>query len=127
MMNDPFTPAAAIGCAGNSAFQQETTMLNPDPPHANRRRKAAIEAGASGASVTVIMPIRNESGFIDKSLGAVLAQDYPKHLMEVIVADGMSTDDTRERIARLRMSHPEIAVHIVDNPGMIVPTGFNLA
>jgi hypothetical protein len=27
--------------------------------------------------VSVIMPIRNEAGFIKRSLGAVLTQDYP--------------------------------------------------
>ena len=44
--------------------------------------------------VSVIMPVRNEADFIEESLGAVLAQDYPKHRMEILVADGMSTDST---------------------------------
>jgi len=41
--------------------------------------------------------------------------------MEVIVADGMSTDDTREVIAR----YPRVA--IVDNPQRITPVGLNRA
>src|SRR5687767_10195147 len=40
--------------------------------------------------VTVIMPIRNEANYIESSLGAVLAQDYPHHLLEVLISDGMS-------------------------------------
>ena len=46
--------------------------------------------------VSVILPIRNEARYIARSLGAVLAQDYPADRMEVVVADGMSTDGTRE-------------------------------
>lgn len=77
--------------------------------------------------VTVVMPIRNEQAFIERSLGAVLAQDYPAARMQVLVADGMSDDATREVVAELARAHPDHAVEIVDNPGRIVPTGFNAA
>ncbi len=77
--------------------------------------------------VSVIMPIRNEAAFIERSLGAVLAQDYPHDRMEVLVADGMSTDGTRAVVERLVAQHADIPVHLVDNPGQIVPTGFNAA
>ncbi|MBK8023621.1 MAG: glycosyltransferase family 2 protein [Chloroflexi bacterium] len=76
--------------------------------------------------VTVIMPIRNEGGFIERSLGAVVSQTYPHDRYEVLLADGMSTDDTRLAIARLASSS-DVDVKIVDNPGKIVPTGFNAA
>lgn len=75
--------------------------------------------------VTIIMPIRNEADFITRSLGAVLAQDYPADQLEVVVADGMSTDGTRGIIQRLQAQHPNL--RLVDNPGQIVPTGFNTA
>lgn len=77
--------------------------------------------------VTVIMPIRNEEAFITRSLGAVLGQDYPADRMQVLVADGMSDDGTRSVIASLAEAHPQHAIEIVDNPGRIVPTGFNAA
>lgn len=77
--------------------------------------------------VSIIMPIRNEAAFIERSLGAVLAQDYPHHRMEVLIADGMSTDGTRAIVEKLAAQHPEIPVHLVDNPDQIVPTGFNAA
>ena len=77
--------------------------------------------------VSVIMPIRNEAAFIGRSLGAVLAQDYPHDRMEVLVADGMSTDDTRVIVQQLAARHPDIQVRLIDNPGKIVPTGFNAA
>jgi glycosyltransferase involved in cell wall biosynthesis len=77
--------------------------------------------------VTLIMPIRNEAGFIASSLGAVLEQDYPHDRMEVLIADGMSTDETRHVIACLAKAYPGIRVTVLDNPGKIVPTGMNAA
>lgn len=77
--------------------------------------------------VTVIMPIRNEESFIARSLGAVLAQEYPAELMQVLVADGMSDDRTRAVVEDLAKRHPAHTVEIIENPGQIVPTGFNAA
>jgi cellulose synthase/poly-beta-1,6-N-acetylglucosamine synthase-like glycosyltransferase len=77
--------------------------------------------------VSVVMPIRNEADFIAEGLGAVLGQDYPKDRMEVLVADGMSTDATREIVTRLAARPDQPAVTLIDNPGQIVATGLNLA
>jgi len=51
--------------------------------------------------VTVLMPIRNEAAFIERSLKAVLSQDYPPEKMEVLVIDGMSNDGTREIVLQI--------------------------
>lgn len=75
--------------------------------------------------VTLVMPIRNEGPFIHESLGAALAQEYPADRLEVIVADGLSSDGSRETVEALRVEHPNLLV--VDNPGRIVSTGLNLA
>ena len=71
--------------------------------------------------VSVVMPVRNEAAFIANSLKAVLSQDYPSEQMEVIVADGMSSDGTAQIVAQHR------GVKLINNPGKIVPTGLNLA
>ncbi len=71
------------------------------------------------------MPVRNEAGYIERSLGSVLAQDYPPEQMEIIVADGMSTDQTRALIAGFQTRFPRLKV--IDNPGKIAPTGLNRA
>jgi succinoglycan biosynthesis protein ExoA len=76
--------------------------------------------------VSVIMPVRDEESCIGMSLNAILDQSYPHDLMEVIVADGMSTDGTREIIDQLA-SATEIPIYIVDNPKRIAPTGLNRA
>lgn len=81
--------------------------------------------GTSLPFVSVIMPVRNEAAFVARSLGAVLAQDYPADRMEVIVADGMSMDGTRDIVKALQAEYPNL--RLIDNPGKIVPTGLNTA
>ena len=76
--------------------------------------------------VSILMPVRNESGYIERSLSAVFDQTYPHQLMEIVVADGLSTDGTRERINDLA-SRTDISITVIDNPGQIAPTGLNRA
>src|SRR2546422_7312663 len=73
--------------------------------------------------VSVLMPVRNEASFILRSLGAVLAQDYLRDRIEIIIADGLSDDGTREIIRTVRENDPRVSV--IDNPGRIVSTGLN--
>ncbi|MDB6021899.1 MAG: glycosyl transferase, partial [Pedosphaera sp.] len=75
--------------------------------------------------VSVIMPVFNEEKFIAGSLAAVLEQDYPPDKLEVIVADGMSTDGTREIVKSVQRAHP--TVRLIPNPGRIVSCGLNCA
>jgi glycosyltransferase involved in cell wall biosynthesis len=74
-------------------------------------------------SVSIVMPIRNESESISRSLDAALNQDYPSERIEILIADGMSSDGTREIIERYRSEHKNIS--LFDNPGQIVSTGLN--
>jgi glycosyltransferase involved in cell wall biosynthesis len=74
--------------------------------------------------VTVAMVVRNEGPFIARALDQVLAQDYDPRRMEIIIADGMSTDNTRQVVSDYQARHPFI--QIVDNPGRIVASGLNV-
>lgn len=74
--------------------------------------------------VSVIMPVRNEAAYIERSLGAVLAQDYPPERMEILVVDGMSTDGTREYVIAAQAQRP--GLRLIDNPRGIVPPGLNI-
>ena len=71
------------------------------------------------------MVVRNEGPFIARALEQVLAQDYPRDRMEIIVADGLSDDETRDILAEYQARFPFIQV--VDNPGRIVASGMNVA
>lgn len=80
--------------------------------------------GAETASVSVIVPCRNERDFIDAFCDAVLAQQLPPGVrMDVWIADGMSDDGTRERLAQ-RMA-ADARVHMIDNPARVVSAGLN--
>ena len=74
--------------------------------------------------VSVVMPVRNEAAFMDESLGAVLAQDYPADRMEVIVVDGDSTDGTVKVLEQYQGSEPPVIV--LRNPARIVPSALNI-
>ena len=76
-------------------------------------------------TVSVILAIRNEAAFIRDSLGAVLKQDYPAERLQVLVADGQSTDGTREILTEMAREDPRI--EWFDNPRRTVAPGLNRA
>lgn len=75
--------------------------------------------------ISIIVPIRNEGASIAKCLEAIIVQDTPPEQIEILVADGMSEDNTREIVRGYQKRHGNI--RLLDNPGRIVSTGMNLA
>jgi glycosyltransferase involved in cell wall biosynthesis len=45
--------------------------------------------------------------------------------MEIIIIDGMSTDDTRQKIGSFSDAHPDIVIHIIDNEERVIPHALN--
>ncbi len=76
-------------------------------------------------NLTVVVACRDEAKAIRPFLHSLLAQDFAGMTWEVIIADGMSTDGTRQLVDDYCREHPQI--HIVDNPGKIVSSGLNSA
>jgi cellulose synthase/poly-beta-1,6-N-acetylglucosamine synthase-like glycosyltransferase len=74
--------------------------------------------------VSIIIPCRNEAKFIGECMNSVIAQDYPKDKMEVLVVDGMSEDGTREVIENHIKQYA--AIKVLDNPDRIVPKALNI-
>jgi succinoglycan biosynthesis protein ExoA len=74
--------------------------------------------------VSIVLPCRNERGHIESCLQGVLAQDLQEPF-EVLVADGMSTDGTREYVNQLAQF--DSRVRLIDNPGQITPMALNAA
>lgn len=64
--------------------------------------------------VTIAIASKEDEARIEACLRCALAQDYPKDRLEIVVADAMSMDATRERI--LKMSESDARVRLVDNP-----------
>lgn len=77
--------------------------------------------------VSVIVPCYNEEVTIRSLLDAIYHQTYPHELMEVVIADGMSTDQTRHQISIFQSDHPDIAIRVIDNTARSIPVGLNLA
>src|SRR5438128_6037660 len=73
--------------------------------------------------VSVIIPCRNEERFIDACLASVMACDFPKDRLEVLVVDGMSDDATRTIVARHIAA--DGVIRLIDNPDRIAPTALN--
>lgn len=74
--------------------------------------------------VSIVMPVHNEERLIARVLECLLAQVYPPDRMEIIVADGMSTDRTRALVSAAAARDSRI--RLLDNPRRIMPSGFNL-
>jgi glycosyltransferase involved in cell wall biosynthesis len=77
--------------------------------------------------VSVIVPCFNEQNTIGMLLKALYAQTWPRSNMEVVIADGLSTDQTRQRVVDFQLQHPDLAVRIVENPQRTIPAGLNRA
>ena len=75
--------------------------------------------------VSIVMPIRNESDFIERTIRTILDNDYPEDKLEILVADGMSDDGTQNIVNEISESNPN--VKLLNNTGRIVSTGLNLA
>lgn len=73
--------------------------------------------------LSVIVPIYNEEKYIAKCLDSILAQDYPRDDLEVLLVDGMSNDYTRAIIAEYAARWPFF--WLIDNPERIVPHAMN--
>jgi glycosyltransferase involved in cell wall biosynthesis len=74
--------------------------------------------------VSVIVPCRNEGRWIGACLDSILANDYPRQRLEVLVVDGMSNDETRSVVESYAAAHP--CVRLVDNPRRITPVALNI-
>ena len=71
-------------------------------------------------TVSIILPVLNEKAQLERCLSAVAEQSYPA-IIEVVVADGGSTDETRSVVSKFAK------VRVVDNPRGIRPAGLNTA
>ena len=78
-------------------------------------------------TVSIIVPCYNEQATIRFLLDAIYAQTYPRPELEVIIADGLSEDDTRAEIITFQSEHPDLSLCVVDSPKRIIPASVNQA
>jgi GT2 family glycosyltransferase len=70
---------------------------------------------ASGLSVSVVVPCRNEEGNIEAAVQRIPALGTQT---EIIFCDDQSTDKTRAEIERMMRAHPEKNIRLVEGPGI---------
>jgi glycosyltransferase involved in cell wall biosynthesis len=77
--------------------------------------------------VSIIVPCYNEQSTIRLLLESLREQTFPRGEMEVVIADGMSTDNTRAEITAFQKDFPDLSVRVVDNTLRNIPSGVNRA
>ncbi|TAJ12116.1 glycosyltransferase family 2 protein [Marinilabiliaceae bacterium JC017] len=75
--------------------------------------------------ISVVLPVRNEEKYIVSTIESILNQDVSMEDVEIIIADGMSTDRTRACLKEIIENHANII--LIDNPEKITSTGLNRA
>ncbi len=78
----------------------------------------------SSPKISIILPVRNEARCIGRLLDQLLDQTYPPNRYEILVADGRSTDTTRE-VVQAKARESAVAIRVVDNPGIRSGAGRN--
>jgi glycosyltransferase involved in cell wall biosynthesis len=73
--------------------------------------------------VTIGIPCLDEEMHIEATVRTALEQDYPRHLIEVLVADGGSVDGTLRTLGE--MAQADDRLRVVPNPGKIQARGMN--
>ena len=81
----------------------------------------------SEPQVSIIVPCYNEEQTIQLLLQSLYDQTFPRQDMEVVIADGLSTDNTGAEIEAFQQSHPDLLIRVIDNREQTIPSGLNQA
>ena len=65
--------------------------------------------------ISVIVPVRNAERTLGKTFEYLLNVDYPRERLEILIADGGSTDKTRDIIKQWQLKYPFIKMVDVPN------------
>jgi cellulose synthase/poly-beta-1,6-N-acetylglucosamine synthase-like glycosyltransferase len=102
--------ATMIGVAGAwMALIRSMIASFAKTPHLDGFEKKSSEK----PKVSIVLPARNEEGFIEKCLDSLLNQDYDNY--EIIAIDDSSEDNTGKIIAEYAAKNPKI-VHVSARP-----------
>lgn len=74
--------------------------------------------------VSVVIPCRNEEGFIERCINSLLASDLTNIKLEILVVDGLSDDNTRRIVSNIVELNAN--VHLIDNSERTTPFALNI-
>ena len=76
--------------------------------------------------LSIVVPVRNEEHFIFQTLSQLVDQKYPQDRYEILVVDGMSSDNTRQIVREFIKKHPEATCRLFENPGFLSSCARNI-
>ncbi len=76
-------------------------LLAPTP-------SSASPAATLSLFISVVVPVRNEARFIERTLESLLSQEYDPARFEILVVDGGSGDGTPDIVANMARNHPNL-------------------
>ncbi|MBP1694414.1 MAG: glycosyl transferase family 2, partial [Chloroflexi bacterium] len=77
--------------------------------------------------VSIVVPCYNEETTIRPLLESLYRQTIPCNQLEVVIADGMSDDQTVDQIRKFQSENPDLTVKVVTNEKRTIPSGLNRA
>ncbi len=77
--------------------------------------------------ISVVIPTFNEEATIIPCIESLLQGDYPVKHLEFLIADGRSTDRTRQILTNFQKRRPEVKIKVLDNPQKTQGYGLNIA
>ena len=125
-VDDP-VPTKAVTRARHAAHRESRR-----DPVARHRPPGGLPSVPEGRlvlrpAVSIIVPCFNEEPTIGLLLQAILDQSFSAAKMEVILADGGSTDGTLGVVRAFADQHPSLRIAVIENPQQIIPAALNRA
>lgn len=102
------------------ACGKEVVARTKSAPARPSRILLSVTLDQPGPTVSIVIPVLNEGRILRGCLDALAKQDYPA-IIEIVIADGGSTDETRQ------LAEATPGVKLVDNPRRSRPAGLNVA
>ena len=75
--------------------------------------------------ISVVIPCYNEEDTITLLLEALYQQTFPKEFLEILIIDGVSSDNTINQIKWFTRNHSDLNIKVISNPERIIPVALN--
>ncbi|MDQ0206811.1 glycosyltransferase family 2 protein [Alkalicoccobacillus murimartini] len=84
-----------------------------------------MEPQIGKVKLSVLIVLRNEEGYIEKLLTGLINQTLNSSKYEIILVDGMSSDNTVKIINQITNKYPN-SIRLLSNPRKTLPPGWNI-